>query len=39
MYNTIMRENKTLELLIGTLGTIISGMLVLWVVIEIAKLG
>ena len=34
-----MRENKTLELLIGTLGIIIGGMLVLWFVIQIVKLG
>jgi len=34
-----MRENKTLELLIGTLGIIIGGMLGLWIVIEIVKLG
>ena len=31
----VVRENKTLELLIGTLGIIIGGMLVLWFVIEI----
>jgi uncharacterized protein YneF (UPF0154 family) len=30
-----MRENKTLELLIGTLGIIIGGMLGLWIGIEI----
>ena len=34
-----MRENKTLELLIGTLGMIIGGMLVLWFAIQIVKLG
>ena len=34
-----MRENKTLKLLIDALGMIIGGMLVLWFVIEIIKLG
>ena len=34
-----MRENKTLKLLIDALGMIIGGMLVLWFVIEIVKLG
>ena len=34
-----MRDNKTLKLLIDALGMIIGGMLVLWFVIEIVKLG
>lgn len=34
-----MRENKAIEVVVGTLGFIIGGMLALWILIEIVGYG
>ena len=34
-----MRENKAIEIVVGTLGFIVGGMLTLWILIEIVQYG
>jgi hypothetical protein len=34
-----MKENKGLDVIVGTLGFIVGGMLGLWILIEIVELG
>ena len=39
LYSNQMRENKAIEVVVGTLGFIIGGMLALWILIEIVSYG